>query len=86
MRHAQAEGTHKDAEILLEDIQKIQKGELDEVLLRIRPDVIIYSPWLRTTQTAQYIKQRLEQLGVQIKEFKPMEEMALEVPQDKVLT
>ncbi len=84
MRHAQAEGTHQEAKILSEDIQKIQSGELDEVLLRIRPDVIIYSPWVRTTQTAQQIKQRLEQLGVHIKEFKPMEEMALEIPQQEV--
>ena len=85
MRHAKAEGTHKDASVLPQDLQRIQNGELDEILLRIRPDVILYSPWLRTTQTAEYIRQRLEQIGVSLKEFKSLEELALEVPQDRVL-
>ena len=85
MRHAKAEGTHKDASVLPQDLQRIQNGELDEILLRIRPDVVLYSPWLRTTQTAEYIRQRLEQIGVSLKEFKSLEELALEVPQDRVL-
>jgi len=58
MRHAQAEGTHKDAEILPEEQNRLEDPALQEQLLAIRPDVVIFSPWKRTAQTAELIKQK----------------------------
>lgn len=62
MRHAKAEGQGMDAQLTAEGKSELESQETREKIIRLNPDVIIHTPFLRTKTTAEYLQQTLKNL------------------------
>ena len=61
MRHAKAEGQLLDAPLTQEGIEELESQETTEKIIRINPDIIVHTPFLRTKATAIHLQSTLKQ-------------------------
>lgn len=77
MRHAKAEGQGLDAALTAEGKAELESQETLEKIIRLNPDLIIHTPYLRTKATAQYFQELLQEhcgKSVALEEINPLDE------------
>ena len=62
MRHAKAEGQGMNAPLTVEGKAELESQETREKIIRLNPDIIVHTPFLRTKATAEYVQQTLKTL------------------------
>lgn len=62
MRHANAEGQGLDAPLTTEGKAELENQETREKIIRLNPDIIVHTPFLRTKATAEYVQQTIKTL------------------------
>ena len=62
MRHAKAEGQGLDAPLTAEGKAELENKETREKIIRLNPDIIVHTPFLRTKATAEYVQQTIKTL------------------------
>ena len=62
MRHAKAEGQGLDAPLTAEGKAELENQETREKIIRLNPDIIVHTPFLRTKATAEYVQQTIKTL------------------------
>ena len=62
MRHAKAEGQGMNDPLTAEGKAELESQETREKIIRLNPDIIIHTPFLRTKTTAEYVQQTLKTL------------------------
>ena len=62
MRHAKAEGQDMNDPLTAEGKAELESQETREKIIRLNPDVIVHTPFLRTKATAEYVQQTLKTL------------------------
>ena len=62
MRHAKAEGQGMDDPLTAEGKAELESQETREKIIRLNPDIIVHTPFLRTKTTAEYVQQTLKTL------------------------
>ena len=75
MRHAKAEGQGLDAPLTAEGKAELESQETREKIIRLNPDVIVHTPFLRTKATAEYVQQTLKTLtgrGIPLQVINPL--------------
>lgn len=77
MRHAKAEGQGLDAELTAEGKAELESQETLEKIIRLNPDIIIHTPYLRTKATAEHLQTLLKThcgKTVPLQEINPLDE------------
>ena len=62
MRHAKAEGQGMNDPLTAEGKAELESQETREKIIRLNPDIIVHTPFLRTKATAEYVQQTLKTL------------------------
>ena len=62
MRHAKAEGQGMNDPLTVEGKAELESQETREKIIRLNPDIIVHTPFLRTKATAEYVQQTLKTL------------------------
>ena len=62
MRHAKAEGQGMNDPLTAEGKAELENQETREKIIRLNPDIIVHTPFLRTKATAEYVQQTLKTL------------------------
>ncbi|RKW24620.1 hypothetical protein D8B45_01980, partial [Candidatus Gracilibacteria bacterium] len=62
MRHAKAEGQGMNDPLTAEGKVELESQETREKIIRLNPDIIVHTPFLRTKATAEYVQQTLKTL------------------------
>ena len=60
MRHAKAEGQGFEAKLTTEGEAELESQETTEKAIRLQPDIIIHTPYLRTKATAEHFQKLLK--------------------------
>ena len=77
MRHAKAEGQGLDAPLTAEGKAELESQETLEKIIRLNPDVIVHTPYLRTRATAEHLQGLLQTYcgkSVALQEINPLDE------------
>lgn len=77
MRHAKAEGQGFEAELTAEGKAELESQETLEKIIRLNPDLIIHTPYLRTKATAQHLQGLLQthcDKTVSLQEINPLDD------------
>ena len=62
MRHAKAEGQGMNDPLTAEGKAELESQETREKIIRLNPDIIVHTPFLRTKATAEYVQQTIKTL------------------------
>ena len=62
MRHAKAEGQGMNDPLTAEGKAELESQETREKIIRLNPDIIVHTPFLRTKATAEYVQRTLKTL------------------------
>lgn len=77
MRHAKAEGQGRDARLTAEGKAELESQETLEKIIRLNPDLIVHTPYLRTKATAQHLQGLLQthcDKTVSLQEINPLDD------------
>ena len=62
MRHAKAEGQGMNDPLTAEGKAELESQETREKIIRLNPDIIVHTPFLRTKATVEYVQQTIKTL------------------------
>ena len=77
MRHAKAEGQGMNDPLTAEGKAELENQETREKIIRLNPDVIVHTPYLRTRATAEHLQGLLQTYcgkSVALQEINPLDE------------